>query len=222
MPASLPWGPSPLLRRIAVVGAVAWIVPATVSAQDQQANLEGIGFTLGSESAPVSIVEYADFACSACAEFATLTWPTLLSDYVEAGLVHWRFVLFEIGFRNSDEGARAGQCGYELGAFWELHDLLYERHDSWVGDRNPEDELTALAVEVGLDEEEFRDCYDDDPGEDRTDAANRAARADAVRGTPTFFIDGFRVQGAIPLELFEEMIRAATGSAQARGSGSNP
>lgn len=175
----------------------------------QSADLDGVGFVLGQESAPVTIVEYADFACSACAEFARDTWPTLRSEYVESGTVQWRFVPFELGFRNSDEGARAAQCGHEMGSFWTLHDLLYERQAEWAGERNPEDQLVEIAVAAGLEEDAFRSCYDDDPGEERTEAANDAADDDDIRGTPTFFINGFRVQGALPVDTFRQLIDTA-------------
>lgn len=190
---------------VALVGAVASSVPVVA----QEAELDGVGFVKGSADAPVVVVEYADFACSACAEFARDSWPIIDREYVESGVVQWRFVPFELGFRNSEEGARAAQCAARLGDFWTAHDLLFARQAEWSDDRNPDDELAAIAEAAGLDIELFRRCYDDDQGEEGTDAANRAARTDGVRGTPTFFINGFRVQGAIPAETMTQLIEAA-------------
>lgn len=175
----------------------------------QEAELDGIAYELGDPEAALVIVEYADLACDACAEFARTTWPAIRRDFIDTGRVRWRFVLFELGFRNSDEGARAAHCGALLGDFWELHDALYAGQDRWRSERNPETALVAIAVEEGYDEAAFRACYDDDPGDDRTRQANRAARRDRVRATPTFFVDGFRVQGALPVEVFVELIEKA-------------
>ena len=67
----------------------------------------------------------------------------------------------------------------------------------------------TLAGTAGLDENRFAECYDDKPFEDRTRAANRAARTDGVRGTPTFFVNGFQVQGALPFEAFRLVLEEA-------------
>ncbi|MDA1349657.1 MAG: thioredoxin domain-containing protein [Chloroflexi bacterium] len=192
---------------VAVTLLAMLLLPAP--AAGQEAELEGIGFVLGSEDAPVTIVEYSDFACSACAEFSRDTWPAVRARYVETGLVRWHVVPFDIGFKNSDEGGRAGQCAAEQGLFWQMHDALFQRQDEWAGERRPAEALRQIAAEIGVDPAQFRECYDDDRAKEPTKRASRAARQDGVRGTPTFFIDGFRIQGALPFEVFAEMIESA-------------
>jgi protein-disulfide isomerase len=125
---------------------------------------------------------------------------------VQTGRVFWRIVPFELGFRNSDESVRAGQCGAEQGLFWEMHDALYAHQEEWIGERRPKDELAEVAQGAGLDVQAYLECYDDDPGEDRTEQNNDAADDDGVRATPTFFINGFMVQGALPFEAFEALL----------------
>lgn len=202
---------SVVARRVgALVAAVAAAtVVAVAPASAQNADLEGVGFDLGAPDAPVVVVEYADFACDACAQFARETWPTIRRDFVETGRVAWKIVPFELGFRTSDEGARAGYCAAEAGAFWEVHDHLYEEQERWFRERRPKDVMADLAAEVGLDRAWFRECLDDNPGRDRIEDANRAARKDRVRATPTFYINGFKVQGALPVEAFSELLVAA-------------
>lgn len=181
-------------------------------AEAQVADLTGVGYTKGADDAPVVVVEYADFACSACAEFVRDSWPAIERTYIATGIVRWHLVPFELGFRNSEEGARAGECAGALGSFWAMHDLLFARRDDWEDERRPEGALVQIAADAGMAPDAFRRCYqekDGHDGEDRTRAANRAARTDAVRATPTFFINGFRVQGALPFEAFSELIEAA-------------
>lgn len=177
----------------------------------QEADLEGIGVVVGDPSAHITVVEYADFACSACGAFAVGTWPPIRRKYVETGQVRWRVVVFELGFRNSEKGARAGQCAARQDRFWDMHEALFVRQDEWVNERKAQDHLRVIAAEVGLDMDAFRRCFDDDEAEEDRKAANRAARTDAVRGTPTFFINGFRVQGALPQEAFEALLVPPTG-----------
>ena len=189
--------------------AAALLMATATSVAGQEADREEVAFSRGSPDAPVVIVEYADFACSACAEFARDTWPEIERRYIETGVVRWYLIPFELGFRNSEEGARAGQCGATLGSFWAMHDVLFARRGDWEDLRNPEGRLAEIAVEAGLDATAFLNCYDENPGKDRTRAANRAAKDDGIRGTPTFFINGFRVQGALPLDAFVQLIESA-------------
>lgn len=179
---------------------------AATSARAQEVPLEDIGFAMGSAEAAVTVVEFGDFACSACAQFFRDTWPGLLARYVETGKVRWVMVPFALGFRNSDEGVRAAHCAASQGSFWVMHDALFARRDEWVDERNPEGRLTDIAASVGLDEESFRTCYERDLHEDRRDAANDAARTKGVRGTPTFFIGDVVAPGAITLETFADLI----------------
>lgn len=190
------------------------VVAGTLGAGEgaaQEADLAGVGFVIGDAGAPVTVVEYADFACDACGQFARETWPAILRDYVETGMVRWHVVPFELGFRNSGKGARAGQCAATQGRFWEMHDALFARQHEWVGEGRAQDRIRVIAGALGLDMEAFQRCFDDDAAEDARKDANRAARRDRVRATPTFFIDGFRVQGALPLEAFKALLEPAPG-----------
>ncbi len=189
----------------ALAAAILWAAPLTA----QEADLDGVAYDVGDPDAPVVVVEYGDFACDACGEFARESWPALKRDFVDTGRVRWRFVLFELGFPNSDESARAGHCGALLGDFFELHDALYRMQAAWNVGRHPDDRLIEIAGEHGYEPMTFRACYEDNPGKDRTRAANRAARRDGVRATPTFFINGFRVQGALPADVFAKLIEGA-------------
>ena len=189
----------------AALAVVAILGPVDARAQDDD-YLEGIGFVLGSADAPVQVVEFADFACSACAQFARDTWPALRDRYVLTGLVQWQVIAFELGFPNSDEGARTAQCAAEQDRFWPMHDALYLRQPEWVGLRKPAAALLALADSIGLDARRFEACYDDDPRKEETDRANRAARRHGVRGTPTFLVGDVRVHGALPIETFAQII----------------
>ena len=173
-----------------------------------------MGFELGREQAPVTVVEFADFACSACAQFAIETWPQLKARYVDTGRVRWRTIPFEIGFRNSEEGARAARCAAEQGAFWRIHDVLFRRRDAWVAERNPEEALRGLVASAGVDVARFDTCYDSGAMDEVMDDANDAAEERGVRGTPTFFVEDVPLQGALPLEAFVQILERALAAAR--------
>lgn len=189
---------------------MALLLSGQQAAAGQKANLDDIGHDLGESEAPVLVVEYGDFACGACAQFAHSAWDSVRAEFVDTGRVRWKMVPIELGFWNSEEGARAAECAAGEGRFWEMHDALFEHRDRWVDERNPKDALVDLAAEVGLPRERFRDCYEDEWFEERTDAANEAAKEDGVRGTPTFFINGFRLVGAFPYDQFRSFLSDTT------------
>ena len=183
--------------------------PTVVPAQDLEVEVDGIGYVLGDSTAPVEIVEFGDFACSACAEFWRETWPRARTQLVETGRVRWRHVPFVIGFARSDEGANAAECAADQGHFWAMHDRLFGGQAEWSRMRRPKEVYIRYAQELGLDSQEFGECYDEERSEDRTDAATRAAERAGVRGTPTFFINGKRALGALSFEMFLGLVEEA-------------
>ncbi len=161
-----------------------------------------LGYPIGETGAPVEIVEFGDFGCPACAEFATRTWADFHSEFIATAIVAWRFVPFVLGsFRNSQEAATAAECVADLNpeAFWSMHDILYERQEDWNRRRRPKGALRSLAQEVGVDGDAFEDCYDGRSAKERLDSNNDAAKALGVRATPTFFVNGRPVMGALTL-----------------------
>ena len=178
----------------------------TFRADAQEAAIGDIGYVLGDLDAPVAVVEFGDFACSACGEFSRETWPRIKLELVDTGRISWRHVPFLLGFRRGDDAANAAECAAEQGGFWPMHDRLFAGQREWLRDRRPTDVFRTYASAIGLDLERFSACYGAERGEGRTRAATRVARSADVRGTPTFLIGDRRAVGAIPYELFLEIV----------------
>lgn len=172
---------------------------------------EIVGHAMGDPSAPVAVVEYADFACSACAEFAVDTWPRVRRELVETGRVYWRVVPFSLGFRHGRRAARAGECAAAQSGFWPMHDALFAEQRRWMEPRRPEDTFEEIAETLGLDPVALRECIDDDVPEDRIDQAQDEAEDVGVRATPTFLVNGRPVLGALPFDTFVQAVEAAGG-----------
>ena len=183
------------------------LTQVTAPAQDSQ--IEGVGYTQGRDDAPVQVVELLDFGCSVCAAFAAQTYPALRERYVVTGKVRWQAIPFVLGaFPRSSEAARAAACAHEQGAFWPMHDLLFERRGAWTAAKSADSAFLALAGELGLDEEVFSRCYDSKDARERVEKQTRAARRLRVRGTPTFVIGEEKVPGALALDEFSSRIEA--------------
>jgi protein-disulfide isomerase len=164
----------------------------------------------------VTVVEYVDFACSACAEFTLETWPRVRRELVETGRVYWRTVPFSIGFRHGERAARAGECAGLMGEFWPMHDALLARQRLWMEPRRPEDTFQALALSLGMDSAALRECIDEDTPRERMERAQDEASAMGVRATPTFLVNGRPVLGAVPFDMFLQLVVDAEESARER------
>ena len=176
-------------------------------------DLRTIGYSRGSEDAPVQVYEFSDFGCPFCGTFARGTYPALHEEFVATGRVRWTYVPFVMGmFPNGGESARAAECAAEQDGFWRMHDLLFEKQNEWKASRDPDGLLNGYAAELGLDEADFASCYREDRGGRRTAINNRAADALRVRATPSFFINGRLVEGALPAEQFRQILSTLAGT----------
>lgn len=178
-------------------------------AEDEVVDLRGIGYNIGSAAAPVVVVEFSDFGCPYCRKFALETFPALYEEFIRTGKVRWKYVPFTLGiFPNGAEAARAAECAGEQDRFLPMHDLLYRNQAEWKGSRDADALFASYAQQIGLASAQFESCYRSGRRDARTRAANAAARQLGIRGTPTFFVEGFPVTGAVPLEPFRQFLLA--------------
>lgn len=183
---------------------------AVTYAAFQQALLPGApGYDRGAVRARVTVLEFADFGCAYCARFAVETYPALAAEFVKPGLVRWRYVPFVLGmFPNGTEAAQAAECAADQGrdAFAKMHDRLYGLQDEWKGSGDAGGAFRQFARASGLDESRFAACYAGEAASRRIRASNELADRMAVRATPTFVINGRRVEGALPVEEFRAVL----------------
>jgi protein-disulfide isomerase len=167
------------------------------------------GYDRGASSAPVTVLEFADFGCQYCARFAAQTYPDLAAAFVRTGRVRWKDVPFVMGmFPNGTAAARAAECAGQQGAaaFGRMHDRLFARQDEWTRAADPDGLFQAYAGALGLDTARFASCYASQEPDRRLRAANDLADQMGVSATPTFFINGRRVEGALPEDQFRAVL----------------
>jgi protein-disulfide isomerase len=183
-------------------------------------NLDELGYTVGSPDAPVRIIEFSDFGCGYCRQFHQEIWPTLEQEYVATGKVLWKYVPMILGiFPNAMDAAQAGECAAEQGRFREMQDRLFEAQREWKGSDQAEDVLVSIATDLDLDVPRWSACIREGTRNDRIAAGTQLSQQAGVRGTPTFFVVGYApIPGALPLELFREVLDTAYAAA-VRGDG---
>jgi len=114
-------------------------------------------------------------------------------------------------FPNGGEAARAGECAAAQGepAFWAMADRLFEGQTEWKSSGDPGALFARYAGKLRLNAAAFGACFRADAARARTMAANDASGRLGVRVTPTFFVNGEKLEGALPLEDFRMVLRQA-------------
>lgn len=212
------------LAAVAIVGIAAL---AYVMMRGSQASLvtevdptlppvDAVGYVIGDSTAPVEVLEFADWECGACAQFATLTAPDVKQRLVQTGQIRLR--IMDVPWHtNSWTASLAAACANDQGKFWEMHDALYNTQDRWntLATNNPLKPILEAAGSVGIDTERLEQCVGARTHQAAVQSHLKEAEARGVRATPTFIIGGKVIPGAIGYDRFKEYVDSALVSAQA-------
>jgi protein-disulfide isomerase len=197
---------------LGMVGIAGIALPAfTIPAWAQEPSPEEVAkegpegdVALGSEKAPVTVIEYASMTCPHCAHFSETTFPELKKRYIETGKVRFIFREFPL-----DALAAAGfmlaRCAGK-DKFLPIIETLFAKQADWVVQK-PIEPLKAIAKQFGFTEESFNQCLANQKVLDSIQAVrDRAAEKLLVNSTPTFFINGKRLVGDVTIESFAKAI----------------
>jgi len=153
----------------------------------------------GPEGAPVTLVEFADFQCPFCRR-AHSTVEQLLEDYKEK--VRYVFRDFPLAMHpRAFPASEAARCAGDQGKYWQYYESLMKV----PGDFSDSD-LKKRAGDIGLDVAAFTACMESDRHEAAIRASFDDGSAAGVTGTPSFFINGRMLVGALPIEEFRTII----------------
>ncbi len=153
-----------------------------------------------SDDALLTIVEFADFGCPYSRE-ASYVVRALAEYSTVVRYVYRDFPIADI-HPTAAVAAEAGECAQEQGRFFDYHDKLYQNQFDLS-----QDALKRYAQELGLDTDLFNTCLESHRYRDEVEQDRLAGVEAGVRGTPTFFFNGVRVEGAIPQDVFSSLIR---------------
>jgi Na+/H+ antiporter NhaA len=156
----------------------------------------------GPVEAPVTVVEYGDFECPYCGRAEPVV-RELLADFGDVRYV-WRHLPLSDVHPNADFAAEASEAAAAQGAFWEMHDLLLDHQ----GELRPPD-LQDYAEQLGLDIERYHEDLRRHAYAPRVEEDVDSADISGVTGTPTFFVNEQRHDGAYDIETLSAAVRAA-------------
>jgi protein-disulfide isomerase len=162
----------------------------------------------GSEDAPVTLIEYGDYQCPYCGQ-AEVAIRELLDSFGDDLRYVWRHLPLNDVHEHAQMAAEGAEAAGEQGQFWPMHDLLLDHQ----GELDPDD-LTRYAREIGLDLDRFWDDVRTRRHAARVAEDVASADASGVAGTPTFFINGKRHQGAYDVATLTDAVRRARARAR--------
>lgn len=160
----------------------------------------------GPADAPVTIVEFSDFECPFCGRFARETAPALRRQYGDR--LRWIFVNYPLQsiHPGAYDLALAGECAHEQGEFWAWYDAVFsDRYGSSGIDAR------RVARDLELDLERFDACHRNAAHAAEVAADLEEGQKFYILGTPTFFVNGKRLEGALPPERFASVIDSILG-----------
>jgi len=171
--------------------------------------LKAEGYVLGSPSAPLEVIEFGDFECPGCGQFATITEPQIRTELVNTGKIRMRFMDYPLPMhRNTWDASLAAACANEQGKFWEMHDMLYANQDRWNGETTtkPRPIIAEMAKTLGLDMSKYGSCMDNETQRAKVQSHLLEAQRRNVNQTPTFIIGSQMIPGALPYDQFKKYV----------------
>ena len=181
--------------------------PAEVSVDElmKQGDLKDDA-VLGPADAKVTVVEYGSMTCGHCANFTTKVFPEFKTKYIDSGKVRYIFREFPLDNLAAAAAMIARCSGGEKTLA--MIETLYEKQADWAfTNGNPVPKLFDIAKQAGFTQESFDKCLTDQKLLDQiTSGRTHATEAFGVNSTPTFFINGKRLQEVPTLAAFDKMI----------------
>ncbi len=162
---------------------------------------------LGDANAKVTMIEYSDYQCPACG--AADTAAQGIAEFYGNG-IKFVFKHFPLASHQyAQKAAEAAECAGAQGKFWEMHHKLFENQKALrISD------LKSYAQQIGLNMTAFNSCLDSGAAAANVNADYSDGIAEGVRATPTFFINGRKMEGAMPFEDFKAVIERELAAAE--------
>ena len=202
------------------------LAPVEFEGMDDQATVVSMasGVTLGNADAPITVAEFGDYQCPACASFALNVKPQVDLAYVQEGQV--KFVYYDFPLINIHPhafiAARAARCAGDQDRFWDYHNELFRNQRAWsLSAGAPLGLFEDYAESLGMDVASFRSCLRSDRHAEVVSANLQLSNMLGIASTPTIMVSrGGGMTRRLPGNDFNAIREAVDGMlAPVEGSG---
>ena len=162
-------------------------------------------FSLGKDTAPITVIEYSSLTCPHCAQFHQTTFPVLKTEFIETGKVRFIFRDFPLD-QLALSGSMVARCAGR-NKYFAFIDTLFAQQNSWANDPNPLEALSRIARLGGLSQDDFNKCLKDRKIADTI--IKQRMNGDkhfAINSTPTIIINGSKFSGGLSVEQFRALL----------------
>lgn len=160
---------------------------------------------IGTNSPKVTIVEFVDFKCPNCKAEAPILRQVMQKYGSKVKLIVRNFPI-ESTHPGANQLSILAQCAYYQGWYWPLHDWLYDHQDA-LGNSFTASDIDDLSSVFAWDTQKMKECFKSQEAKVFVNKDYSDASRFGVAGTPTFFINGKKVEGVIPFEVWDNFLR---------------
>lgn len=164
------------------------------------------GHIRGDANAPITVVEFGDLECPACGAAE----PFVRQMLAKHSDVKLSFINFPLPIHpNAVPAARAAEAADKQGKYYQMHDMLYDKQNDWVGLGDPSHAFQTYAGQIGLNVTQFVKDYNSDPVKAKIQSDLDYANSLGTNQTPTFYVNGTQVLGVQTLANWDSLIATA-------------
>ena len=163
-------------------------------------------YQISSDSSKVTVVEFSDLECPACAAAHPIT-KKILEEY--KGRIRFVYRHFPLPQHTKALIAiKAAEAAGEQGKFWEMQDRLFTTQEEWSGKDNAPELFVGYAKDLGLDTDKFKADIESGKYNTKIERDRQDGLTLQVNSTPTFFINDQRYPGVLPYDDFKSKLDA--------------
>lgn len=198
---------------VIIVGAVFFInqKPSTPSGnplkQDNAILVRPDSYKISTSAATITLVEFGDFQCPACGAYFPIVKQVISEFHSQLTFVVRNFPLTQHQFGGL--AAKAAESAGKQGKYWEMYDVLYEKQKEWSASSNAQNVFVEYAKDLGLNVDKWKKDLSDSDIQKKIDRDIQDGNSVGVNSTPTFFLDGEKIENPASIEEFRILINAA-------------
>ncbi len=196
-----------------VVGFFGFIIFSKNKTDNNASTSSGSSNYYGKEDSPVTITEFVDFQCEACYAYYPYV-KQVKEQYKDQVRFQVRYFPISSGHQFAMQSARNAEAAGKQGKFWEMHDKLFEGQKTWEKSKDPTSIFDSYAREIGLDMTKFKSDFTSTEVNATVNQDLKDVQALGGSGTPTFAINGKKVENPGPTaealsKMIEDALKAA-------------
>lgn len=173
----------------------------------EETRLRASDHVKGPNQAPLTLIEFSDFQCPACASYHSVLKELTQEFQNEIQIVYRHFPIRSL-HRHAELAARAAEAAGKQGKFWEMHDILFELQAEWAEEKNPQERFFEYAQSLDLDLDVFKTDLNSNQVSDKVNADNQSGLRLGVDATPTFYLNGKKIQNPGSYEEFKKLLQS--------------